>query len=180
MVALRRPVPAVVLEAEHLSLVDGGRDVTNRETMADIGDARAASCSCCSRPATISVACTLYSRPSCFGFSRSAWLLRWAAELVLRSDYLAGRPLQNRGKVGLVECGPNFCYTRVRGYCVSTRRQIQLHSYLPFFNFVILPHDFKMNNQFTPTPLCDVNGVKYNAKRQSCPCDFSPNVTLSL
>jgi hypothetical protein len=50
----------------------------------------------------------------------------------------------------------------------------------PFFNFVILPRDFKTKLQFTPVPLCDINGVKYNMKRQNCPYDFTPNVTLSL
>jgi hypothetical protein len=37
-----------------------------------------------------------------------------------------------------------------------------------------------MKKQFTPSPLCDVNGVKYDVKRQKCPCDFIPTLSLSL
>jgi hypothetical protein len=33
-----------------------------------------------------------------------------------------------------------------------------------------------LKKHFTPTPLCDINGVKYDVKRHGCPCDFTPNV----
>jgi hypothetical protein len=32
-----------------------------------------------------------------------------------------------------------------------------------------------MKKQFTLIPLCDVNGVKYDIKRQKCPCVFTPS-----
>jgi hypothetical protein len=35
----------------------------------------------------------------------------------------------------------------------------------PIFQLVILPHNFKLNKQFT-TDLCDVNGVKYDEKNR--------------
>jgi hypothetical protein len=34
-----------------------------------------------------------------------------------------------------------------------------------FFNFVILPLRFQSEEAVYPYPLCDVNGVKYDAKR---------------
>jgi hypothetical protein len=43
---------------------------------------------------------------------------------------------------------------------------------------VILPRDFKTMKQFAPALLSDTNGVKYDAKRHNCPCNFTPNMSL--
>jgi hypothetical protein len=40
--------------------------------------------------------------------------------------------------------------------------------------------DFKMKHQFTPTSLCDVNGVKSSVKRQKPSYDFTPTLSLCL
>jgi hypothetical protein len=37
-----------------------------------------------------------------------------------------------------------------------------------------------MKKQFTPTPLCDINSVKYDVKRYNYPCDFTLNTSLCL
>jgi hypothetical protein len=44
-----------------------------------------------------------------------------------------------------------------------------------FLTLWFYPYVLKMKQKFTPTLLCGVNGVKYNIKRQKCPCDFTPS-----
>jgi hypothetical protein len=45
---------------------------------------------------------------------------------------------------------------------------------------MILLMQFQNEEEFTPAPLCNVNGVKYDIKGYKCPCDFTSTLSFSL